>query len=100
MAKRTIWIVVFLGALVILVACGGQKRFHDADLPSPASYQAHFGDMDGDGDGLVTRTEFKGHFSHAEGRVFDALDLNKDGVVDHDEWHQFKKAHGMKHHAN
>jgi hypothetical protein len=29
--------------------------------------------------------------------VYAALDLNKDGFVDHDEWHEFKQAHGLKH---
>jgi hypothetical protein len=27
-----------------------------------------------------------------------ALDLNDDAAIDHDEWHEFKEAHGMKDH--
>jgi hypothetical protein len=29
--------------------------------------------------------------------VFASIDLNKDGAVDHDEWHDFKAAYGLKH---
>jgi len=29
--------------------------------------------------------------------VFSAIDINKDGYIDHDEWHKFKEAHGLEH---
>jgi len=37
------------------------------------------------------------YFPQAEPAVFAAIDLNKDGNIDHDEWHKFKEAHGLKH---
>ncbi len=94
--KRTILLVI--AALPIwLGACGGHGRHHEQALPEPASYNAHFGDMDTDGDESVIWDEFKAHFPKAERRVYDALDLNRDGAVDHGEWHAFKEAHGLKH---
>jgi hypothetical protein len=33
----------------------------------------------------------------AEKKVFIAIDLNQDKNIDHDEWHAFKEAHGLKH---
>ena len=33
----------------------------------------------------------------SEEKVYKALDLDNDGSVDYDEWHEFKEAHGLKH---
>lgn len=30
-------------------------------------------------------------------QVFEAIDLNQDKSLDHDEWHKFKAAYGLKH---
>ena len=49
------------------------------------------------GDEMVNYEEFKAHFPQGNKGVFEALDLNRDGSVDHDEWHKFKEAHGLKH---
>ncbi len=84
-------------AFAILTACAGGKRFHAEPLPDPKSFNAHFGDMDADGNDRVDWKEFQNHFPHAKPGVFTALDLNADGAVDHEEWHRFKKAHGLKH---
>ncbi len=78
-------------------ACTSHGHHHDSPLPDPKGYNAHFGDMDTSGDGKVTWAEFKAYFPQAEPAVFAAIDLNKDGVIDHDEWHAFKEAHGLKH---
>jgi hypothetical protein len=53
--------------------------------------------MDSDGNDLVDWTEFEKYFPQAEPSVFKAIDLNGDGNIDHDEWHQFKEAHGLGH---
>ena len=37
-------------------------------------------------------------FPKANPHIFKELDLNKDKSVDHDEWHKFKEAHGMRDH--
>ena len=63
----------------------------------PQSYNAHFGDMDTDGNEMVNWKEFNAFFKDADPKIFEALDLNRDKGVDHDEWHAFKEAHGLKH---
>ncbi|UCF93674.1 MAG: hypothetical protein JSW39_05810 [Desulfobacterales bacterium] len=96
--KRVMFFSTLMLAFGFLAACGSPKpRFHQAPLPDPASYRAHFADMDADGDAAVTWQEFSAHFPAAEPKVFAALDQNKDGLVDHDEWHQFEEAHGRRH---
>lgn len=90
----------FLLCLVVvafLSACSGKNTYHKTALPDPKSFNAHFGDMDTNGDGLVSWDEFKTKFPNAEPKVFAAIDLNADNVLDHDEWHAFKSAHGLKH---
>jgi hypothetical protein len=92
------WLMMLLLASAIgLAGCASKTRHHDADLPDPKGYNAHFGDMDAGADGRVDWQEFKRHFPAAEPKVFEAVDLNKDGAIDHDEWHAFKEAHGLKH---
>lgn len=66
-------------------------------MPDPKTFNAHFGDMDADSDELLDGNEFKAHFPHATDEVFKAIDGNGDKRIDHDEWHRFKKAHGLKH---
>jgi hypothetical protein len=73
---------------------GGKGRFHQKDLPDPSAYMVHMGDIDKDGDDALSWGEFKGHFPNAEKSVFDAIDLDQDGSISHDEWHEFKTAHG------
>lgn len=82
---------------IILVACSSSKSYHKDKLPDPSAYQAHFPDLDTNGDELVNWSEFKQYFPDTNDQVFKALDLNKDNGVDHDEWHAFKAAHGLKH---
>jgi hypothetical protein len=67
------------------------------NIPDAKSYNAHFGNMDPNKDGKVSWQEFKVFFPKAEEKVFSAIDLNKDGAIDHDEWHDFKAAYDLKH---
>lgn len=91
----------FFIALVLfgfLAACSGHKPYHKTPMPDPKSFNGHFGDMDSSGDDRVDWDEFKAHFNHAVPEVFQAIDLNKDNMLDHDEWHEFKDAHGLRDH--
>lgn len=97
MKKRTLRVISLL-LLFGMLACSGAKQHHDVAMPDPTTYNAHFGDMDADDDGVVNWSEFSAYFDHAEQKVFGAIDLNEDQSLDHDEWHAFKRAHGLKHH--
>ena len=90
-------IFLCLVACTLFFACSEKKVYHKTSLPDPKSFNAHFGDMDTNGNGLVSWDEFKTKFPNAEPKVFAAIDLNADNSLDHDEWHAFKAAHGLKH---
>ncbi len=94
-------LIILLSVIIsslALIGCSGSARHHQKPLGDPSAYKAHFPDMDSSGDDLVTWKEFNKHFPQANKDVFNALDLNKDSKVDHDEWHEFKEAHGLKDH--
>ena len=93
---------IVIGMLIITfvaaIGCAQKKQYHKSSLPEPSSFNAHFGDMDSDENNWVSWPEFKAHFPQATLEVYQALDLDKDGLVNHDEWHAFKEAHGMRDH--
>jgi len=95
---KKLFILIPLASIITLFGCGQQSKYHQSSLPEPSSYNAHFGDLDTDGNDWVSWDELKAHFPQANPEVFEALDLNQDSRVDHDEWHAFKEAHGMRHH--
>ncbi len=66
-------------------------------ITNAESYNTHFGNMDPNQDGKVNWQEFKAYFPKADEKTFSAIDLNKDGAIDHDEWHDFKAAYDLKH---
>ena len=88
---------IFLLVSGIMAGCTASSGHHGQPMPDPESFNAHFGDMDSNSDDFVNWEEFKAFFPRAEPKVYAVLDLNKDGFVDHDEWHEFKEAHGLKH---
>ena len=95
--KRLLLLTIPILLAALAVGCSTDKRHHKTDMPDPRTYNAHFGDIDADGDDLVNWKEFEAYFENAEKKVFNAIDLNQDGNIDHDEWHEFKDAHGLKH---
>lgn len=95
--KRLLLLIIQIFLVVLVVGCSSHKKHHNTDLPDPRSFNAHFGDMDANGDDFVNWEEFAAHFQNADQNVFNAIDLNQDGNIDHDEWHEFKAAHGLKH---
>ena len=68
-------------------------------LGQPAKFNAHFPDMDSNNNDRVTFEEFKAKFPDASGNedVFKAIDLDGNGELTHEEWHEFKSAHDLKH---
>jgi hypothetical protein len=95
--KRLLLLSIPMVLIMLAVGCSSHKQYHDTAMPDPKSYNAHFGDMDANGDDLVNWEEFAAYFQNADQNVFNAVDLNQDGNLDHDEWHEFKAAHGLKH---
>lgn len=96
--KKLFSLTVLVAMILISMACSQGQKYHGTTMPDPKSYDAHFGDMDADGNGLVNWGEFTAYFNPAEQKVFSVVDMNQDGNIDHDEWHQFKEAHGLKQH--
>ena len=65
--------------------------------PAVAAYDGHFGDMDTNSDSFVSWAEFHDRFPNATQSEFEGMDSNKDGRLDHDEWHVYKKTKGLQH---
>ena len=80
---------ILLATLVTPAYSSDQKEKH--------TYNGHLGDMDTDGDDQLNWKEFKQYFSHADKHAFKKIDVNNDSLIDHDEWHDYKAAHGYKH---
>ena len=62
---KTNFLLLCLVVFVLFFACSGKNTFHKGPMPDPKSFNAHFGDMDSDGDDLVNWDEFKAHFPNA-----------------------------------
>lgn len=87
--------ILFLISFIFLFAAFISPTY-SSDQKKP-DYSGHFGDMDTDGNGQVNWGEFKKYFPHAEENVFKDADGNKNGSVDHEEWHKFKEIQGYSH---
>lgn len=61
-----------------------------------ADYDACFNSIDSDYDGNMTKSEFLAAFPDGEEAVFVAADGDKDGVVSHEEWEDFKASKGFE----
>ena len=90
-------LLLSLALMIGLLSGCAADRYHKEALPDPQGFNAHFGDMDLDGNNLVNWTEFKDQFPQGDEKVFNAVGLNGDGYIDHEEWHEFKEAHGLTH---
>ena len=93
---KTTALVTLLVLSVAMAACG-PKRFHQGEMPDPGPYRVHFHELDVDNDEAVTWQEFASRFPDTTDNVFRAIDRSGDGIIDHDEWHMFKEAHGAEH---
>jgi major membrane immunogen (membrane-anchored lipoprotein) len=89
-------IIIALLAMSMLAVSCGHKKFHHGSMPDPGPYMIHFDELDADGDAAVSWEEFKQQFPEGTESVFQAVDQDGDGIIDHDEWHTFKEAHGAK----
>ena len=90
--------IIMIISLCVFLAAGSAAYADSHQKAQKQNYSGHFGDMDKNGDDLVNWEEFKAYFPHAEKKVFESAGGDGDGEIDHDEWHAFKQAHGLKHH--
>jgi hypothetical protein len=95
--KKFIFFISCILTVGLLAGCASKSTYHKEKMPDPKGFNAHFPDMDSDENDMIDWTEFKDHLPQADPGVFKAIDLNGDGNIDHDEWHQFKEAHGLEH---
>jgi len=95
--KRLTVLMVAVSIVAMTAGCSSRGKYHDPALPDPKPYNARFENLDSKKDGLISWEEFKAYFPHAEPKVFSAIDINKDGYIDPDEWHKFEEAHGQEH---
>jgi Ca2+-binding EF-hand superfamily protein len=86
--------------LCLLLATSAMAMSHESKTGMmTGDYAAHFPDMDTSGDGLVDMEEFDAYFpdNSENERAFELIDQDDSGDIDHDEWHEFKSAHGYGH---
>jgi|Deesub1362B_J571_1020462.scaffolds.fasta_scaffold80817_1 hypothetical protein len=60
------------------------------------NYNVCFNSLDADYDGSMSKSEFKEAFPDGDMAVYKAADSNKDGVVDHEEWEDYKASQGWE----
>jgi hypothetical protein len=69
--KHSLFLIISIVLVLLTAGCSSHKKYHGTDMPDPQAFNAHFGDMDANGDGLVNWEEFAAHFDNAEKKVFD-----------------------------
>jgi hypothetical protein len=95
--KKVAMVLALFALTGFLFGFTAEQKPQKLDIPNAESYNAHFPNMDKSKDGKVNWEEFKAYFPQATPVVFEAIDLNKDKSLDHNEWHKFKAAYGLKH---
>ena len=97
MTKKVAAVLALFALTGFLLGFTAEQKPQKDIIPDAESYNVHFPNMDKNKDRKVNWEEFKTYFPQATPQVFEAMDLNKDTSLDHDEWHQFKAAYGLKH---
>lgn len=60
------------------------------------NYNVCFNSLDADTDGSMSKGEFLVAFSDGDTAVFDQADRDRDGVVSHEEWEEYKASQGFE----
>jgi hypothetical protein len=97
MMKRVAMVLTLFALTAFLFGFTAEQKPQKELIPDAESYNAHFPNMDKSDDHKVNWEEFQAYFPQATPQVFEAIDLNKDKSLDHDEWHKFKAAYELKH---
>ena len=91
--KKTLYLL----SLIVLIAAFVTPACSSHNHKSTSAYDSHIGDVDLNDDEKISFEEFKKSFPNGEKEVFEKADGDKDGLIDHDEWHEFKEAKGYEH---
>ena len=95
MEKRVSAWVLIMGILLLLCFTGcAMKEAKPPEEPVAVDYNIRFVDIDKNCDGVMTVEEFRAYFPNGDELIFGEADMNKNGVVEHTEWHIFKKKIG------
>lgn len=81
--KQVLYIMVVLTLLCQPVLAG-------------TDYNICFSRIDSDVSGEMTQNEFTEAFPDGDPAVFEVADGDKNGVVEHEEWEEFKSSQGFK----
>jgi len=96
MEKRVSTGVLIMGILFLLCFTGcAMKEAKPPEEPVAVDYNIRFVDMDKNGDGVMTVEEFRAYFPNGDELIFGEADMNANGVVEHTEWHIYKKISGF-----
>ena len=79
-----------LAALVGLMVCGTAVA-----APMGGSTEDRFDRMDANKDGKVSWEEFEAAMPQMRKSAFEAIDADKNGLIDRTEWDSFRKDHGQ-----
>jgi hypothetical protein len=60
--KRLLLLIIPIVLIMLTVGWSSSKKHHSSAMPDPQTFNAHFGDMDADGNDLVSWDEFSAHF--------------------------------------
>jgi|GEM_PF-3221292 len=88
MKKILIISTLFFFALAVGAVAGNYHHYSGCGM-----FSTKLSDMDPNGDGTVTLEEFNDYMAAGHKGIFDALDTNKDSLIDDDEWTTFIEAH-------
>lgn len=99
---------VLASVLAMIISVNGMANCNENHANSteykyiPGLMELHFSDLDTDGDGRISREEFKSRFSSSGESSFKHLDKDSSLGLDRGEWNAFKVMHtGMgSHHGN
>ena len=98
--KRLLLLIIPILLVILVSACSSHKKHHNTDMPDAKSFNAHFGDMDANGDDLVNAADFAVFAECYEGpngtppEICGVFDFNGDAVIDLQDYAAFQEAAG------
>lgn len=96
MEKRVSAVILVLGILVFYLTGCAMNEAKPPEKPVGVDYNVRFVDVDKNNDGVINAEEFQVFFPDGDMMVFGEADMNGNGVVEHNEWHIFKKISGYE----